>query len=102
VHAGLASAVPLSYAGSTSLELKSSDDSQHRLMCIDISQTGDVLCGPNQGLMSVNGIDSNLAGISNDGSNSVVACVDWKLLHLQNKHKRNKIIEGRTDKNVSP
>jgi len=63
------------------------DNSQHRLTCIDIGQTGDVLCGPNQVAIAVNTNDCNLTEISNS-SKSVVAGVDWKLLQLLNKHTK--------------
>ena len=101
MHAGLTSAVPLSFAGSTSLGLKSSGDSQHRLTCIDIGQTSDVLCGRKQVVISVNGNDYNLTGISHAESDSVGASVDWKLLHLLKNARTNEKIEGRTGKNVS-
>ncbi len=90
VHAGLVSAVPMSYAGSTSLELKSSDDSQHRLTCVDIGQTGNVLCGLSvDNAKGVNEDDSYIATMnSNSGAKSVIAGIDWKFLRLLKKRQK--------------
>jgi len=102
VHAGLTRVVPLSYAGSTSLELKSSDDSQHRLTCVDIGQTGNVLCGLTHDAKGVDSNEYNIATrISNSELKSVVAGIDWKFLHLLNKRQKNVKIEEWIVKNVS-
>jgi len=84
-HAGLTSAVPLSFTGSTSLGLKSSDDSQHRVACVDNGQTGDVLCGLVACEKSYTDVDFNSSNTSNEQSNFGIEPVDWKLLHIQDK-----------------
>jgi len=68
MHAGLISAVSMSYASSTSLELKSLDNSQHRLTCIDIGQTDNVLCGLTHDVKGVNSNDYNIATRGHSGN----------------------------------